>query len=192
VTAASDLEAFVRPRSIAVVGASERADAWGNWLFRKLLDEGFPGRLYPITRQAQTILGQPAYAQVSALPGPVDLAIIAIPASHIFETIHDCRQRRQSRPHYHRGLRARQDGRAQDRRWWRAGPMVRSGPNVSHHQSALICWPTLQNAHTYTRQRSPLSARGVCHLDPAAREVVPPGAWQISAPAMKPISVVDF
>ena len=53
-TAASDLEAFVRPRSIAVVGASERTDAWGNWLFRKLLDEGFPGRLYPINRQAQT------------------------------------------------------------------------------------------------------------------------------------------
>src|SRR5262249_21034155 len=84
VTAASDLEAFVRPRSIAVVGASERTDAWGNWLFRKLLDEGFPGRLYPINRQAQTILGQPAYAQVSAVPGPVDLAIIAIPAPHIF------------------------------------------------------------------------------------------------------------
>ena len=58
-TAASDLEAFVRPRSIAVVGASERTDAWGHWLFRKLLDEGFPGRLYPINRQAQTILGQP-------------------------------------------------------------------------------------------------------------------------------------
>ena len=75
-TAASDLEAFVRPCSIAVVGASERPDAWGHWLFRKLLDGGFAGRLYPINRQAQTILGQPAYAQVSAVPGLVDLAIM--------------------------------------------------------------------------------------------------------------------
>ena len=135
-TAASDLEAFVRPRNIAVVGASERTDAWGNWLFRKLLDEGFPGRLYPINRQAQTILGQPAYAQVSAVPGPVDLAIIAIPASHIFETIHDCAAKGVKA-----GLiitagfsEARQDGRAQEQEmvaYAQAHGMRLVGPNVS-------------------------------------------------------------
>ena len=115
-TAASDLEAFVRPCSIAVVGASERPDAWGHWLFRKLLDGGFAGRLYPINRQAQTILGQPAYAQVSAVPGLVDLAIIAIPAPYIFETIRDCALKGVKA-----GLiitagfsEARQDGRAQE------------------------------------------------------------------------------
>jgi acyl-CoA synthetase (NDP forming) len=136
VTAASDLEAFVRPRSIAVVGASERADAWGHWLFRKLLTGGFPGRLYPINRQAQTILGQPAYAQVSAVPGPVELAIIAIPAPDIFETIRDCAAKGVKA-----GLiitagfsEARQDGRAQEQEmvaYARAHGMRLVGPNVS-------------------------------------------------------------
>src|SRR5712691_9992671 len=89
-TTGSDLEALVRPRSIAVVGASERPDAWGHWLFRKLLNEGFPGAVYPINRRAQTVLGQPAYATVSAGPGAVELAIIAIPAAQVFETNRDC------------------------------------------------------------------------------------------------------
>ena len=89
-TARNDLEALVQPRSIAIVGATERPDAWGHWLFRKLLHEGFPGAVYPINQRAQTILGQPAYATVSAVPGAVDLAIIAIPAAQVFETIRDC------------------------------------------------------------------------------------------------------
>ena len=159
VTAVSDLEAFVRPRSIAVVGASERTDAWGHWLFRKLLDEGFPGRLYPINRQAQTILGQPAYAQVSAVPGPVDLAIIAIPAPYIFETIRDCAVKGVKA-----GLiitagfsEARQDGRAQEQEmvaYARAHGMRLVGPNVSGiinlHYPLLA---HLQNAPTCTRHR---------------------------------------
>ena len=132
----SDLDAFVRPHSIAVVGASERPDAWGHWLFRKLLDEGFPGTVYPINRRAQTILGQPAYPTVSAVPGPVDLAIIAIPTAQVLETIHDCAAK---------GVKAgliitagfsevRQDSRAQEQEmvaYARAHGMRLVGPNVS-------------------------------------------------------------
>ena len=132
----SDLDAFVRPHSIAVVGASERSDAWGHWLFRKLLNEGFPGTVYPINRRAQTILGQPAYPTVSAVPGPVDLAIIAIPTAQVLETIHDCAAK---------GVKAgliitagfsevRQDSRAQEQEmvaYARAHGMRLVGPNVS-------------------------------------------------------------
>ncbi len=132
----SDLDAFVRPRSIAVVGASERPDAWGHWLFRKLLNEGFPGTVYPINRRAQTILGQPAYPTVSAVPGPVDLAIIAIPTAQVLETIHDCAAK---------GVKAgliitagfsevHQDSRAQEQEmvaYARAHGMRLVGPNVS-------------------------------------------------------------
>lgn len=134
--AESDLEALVRPRSIAVVGATERPDAWGHWLFRKLVHEGFPGAVYPINPRAQTILGHPAYPTVSAVPGPVDLAILAIPASHLFETIHDCAAK---------GVKAgliitagfsevHQDRRAQEQEmvaYARAHGMRLVGPNVS-------------------------------------------------------------
>jgi acyl-CoA synthetase (NDP forming) len=136
VSTGSDLDAFVRPRSIAVVGASERPDAWGHWLFRKLLGEGFPGTVYPINRRAQTILGQPAYPTVSAVPGPVDLAIIAIPTAQVLETIHDCAAK---------GVKAgliitagfsevHQDSRAQEQEmvaYARAHGMRLVGPNVS-------------------------------------------------------------
>jgi acetyltransferase len=136
VSTGSDLDAFVRPRSIAVVGASERPDAWGHWLLRQLLREGFPGTVYPINRRAQTILGQPVYPTVSAVPGPVDLAIIAIPTAQILETIYDC---------VAKGVKAgliitagfsetHQDGRAQEQEmvaYARAHGMRLVGPNVS-------------------------------------------------------------
>jgi acetyltransferase len=178
VTAASDLEAFIRPRSIAVVGASERTDAWGNWLFRKLLDEGFPGRLYPINRQAQTILGHPAYAQVSAVPGPVDLAIVAIPAAQVLETIHDCAAKGVKA-----GLiitagfsEARQDGRAQEQEMvayaWAHG-MRLVGPNVSgiinlHYN--LLAHPA-ERAYLYKTPITFICQGAYAITDLAAREV---------------------
>jgi acyl-CoA synthetase (NDP forming) len=178
VTAASDLEAFICPRSIAVVGASERPDAWGHWLFRKLLDEGFPGRLYPINRQARTILGQPAYAQVSAVPGPVDLAIIAIPAAQVLETIHDCTVKGVKA-----GLiitagfsEARQDGRAQEQEmvaYARAHGMRLVGPNVSgiinlHYN--LLAHPA-ERAYLYKTSITFICQGAYAITDLAAREV---------------------
>ena len=160
------------------MGASERPDAWGNWLFRKLLNEGFPGRLYPINRQAQTVLGQPAYAQVSAVPGPVDLAIIAIPASHIFETIHDCAAKGVKA-----GLiitagfsEARQDGRAQEQEmvaYARAHGMRLVGPNVSgiinlHYH--LLAHPA-ERAYLYKTPITFICQGAYAITDLAAREV---------------------
>jgi len=92
--------------------------------------------VYPINRRAQTILGQPAYPTVSAVPGPVDLAIIAIPTAQVLETIHDCAAK---------GVKAgliitagfsevRQDSRAQEQEmvaYARAHGMRLVGPNVS-------------------------------------------------------------
>jgi len=92
--------------------------------------------VYPINRRAQTVLGQPAYATVSAVPGAVDLAIIAIPAAQVFETIRDCCSK-----DVPAGLiitagfsEARQDGRAQEQEmvaYARAHGMRLVGPNVS-------------------------------------------------------------
>lgn len=132
----SNLEAFIRPRSRVVVGASERLDAWGHWLFWKLLNEGFPGTVYPIDRRAQTILGQPAYPTVRAVLGSVDLGIIAIPAAQVLETIRDCAAK---------GVKAgliitagfsetRHDGRDQEQEmvvYARAHGMRLVGPNIS-------------------------------------------------------------
>jgi acyl-CoA synthetase (NDP forming) len=136
VSAAINFDAFVRPRSIAVVGATERPDTWGNWLTRKLIGEDFSGTVYPINPRAQTIFGQPAYPTVSAVPEPVDLAIIAIPAAGVFEAIRDCAAKQVPA-----GLiitagfsEARSDGLAQEQEmvtYARAHGLRLIGPNVS-------------------------------------------------------------
>jgi acyl-CoA synthetase (NDP forming) len=174
----SDLEAFVRPRSIAVVGASERPDAWGHWLFRKLLNEGFHGTVYPINRRAQTILGQPAYPTVSAVPGPVDLAIIAIPAAQLLETIHDCAAKGVKA-----GLiitagfsEARQDGRAQEQEmvaYARAHGMRLVGPNVSgiiNLHYSLLAHPA-ERQYLYKTPVTFICQGAYAITDLAAREV---------------------
>lgn len=135
-TAAIDFEPFVRPRSIAVVGATERPDTWGNWLTRKLAGEDFPGVVYPINSRAKTVLGQPAYPAVSAVPEPVDLVIIAIPAEQVFEVVRDCAAKGVPA-----GLiitagfsEARRDGREQEQKivaHARAHGLRLVGPNVS-------------------------------------------------------------
>jgi acyl-CoA synthetase (NDP forming) len=136
VTTAINFEAFVRPRSIAVIGATDRPDTWGNWITRKLVSGDFPGSVYPINPRARTILGRPAYASVSAVPEAVDLAIIAIPAERVFDAIRDCAAKGVPA-----GLiitagfsEARNDGRAREQKmaaYARAHGLRLVGPNVS-------------------------------------------------------------
>jgi acyl-CoA synthetase (NDP forming) len=150
VTAAINFEALVRPRSIAVVGATERTDTWGNWMMRKLLGGDFGGRVYPINRRAQAILGQPAYASVAEVPDAVDLAIIAIPAERVFDAIRDCVAK-----HVPVGLivtagfsESQQDGRQREREmvdYARAHGMRLVGPNISgliNLHDGLLAHPT--------------------------------------------------
>ncbi|MEE8304710.1 MAG: acetate--CoA ligase family protein, partial [Candidatus Tectomicrobia bacterium] len=68
--------------SIAVVGASQR-EARGNRVIRNLLDLGFDGPVYPINPKYSEVMGLPCYPDLSATPGPVDCAVVAIPARGI-------------------------------------------------------------------------------------------------------------
>jgi acetyltransferase len=87
---AIDFEALLCPKSIAVIGATERPDTWGHWITRELLEGDFPGSVYPINARAGSILDRPAYPAVVSVPGRVDLAIIAIPAERVFDAVRDC------------------------------------------------------------------------------------------------------
>jgi acetyl coenzyme A synthetase (ADP forming)-like protein len=73
------------PRSIAVIGASDDPDKVGYAVLRNLLS--FPGDLYPVNPHHQEILGRTAFPSVSEIPGPVDLAVIAIPAAGVVGVI---------------------------------------------------------------------------------------------------------
>ncbi|MDD1651751.1 MAG: acetate--CoA ligase family protein [Methanomicrobiales archaeon] len=70
-------EELFTPSSIAVVGASADPKKVGNAILQNLLP--FPGQLYPVNPNRKEILGRTAYPSLSAIPGPVDLAVIAVP-----------------------------------------------------------------------------------------------------------------
>lgn len=81
---------IVNPRSVAVIGASEDVGKFGGRVIHYLIRHGFPGRLLPINPSRPTIRGLPAYPGIAAAPGPVDVAILAVPAAALLREIEAC------------------------------------------------------------------------------------------------------
>jgi acetyl coenzyme A synthetase (ADP forming)-like protein len=77
----------MRPRAIAVIGASDQDGKIGNSVMRNLVDGGFAGEIYPVNPKAGEILGQQAYADVADLPDGVDVAVFCVPAKLVVDTI---------------------------------------------------------------------------------------------------------
>jgi len=90
-TAATNaLKAFFAPRAVAVIGASRQRGTIGGEIFHNLLAYGFAGPVYPVNPRAEVVQSVPAYPGIEAIPGPVDLAVIAVPADHVIDTAHAC------------------------------------------------------------------------------------------------------
>ncbi|NPA46707.1 MAG: acetate--CoA ligase family protein [Chlorobi bacterium] len=79
--------ALVNPRSIVVVGGTDNLNAPGGRIVKNLLDHGFEGPLYIVNPKKEIVQGLKAYRSVEALPGDVDLAIIAIAAKYVKDTV---------------------------------------------------------------------------------------------------------
>jgi acetyltransferase len=84
------LEAFFKPKSIAVVGASREPEKVGHRIFRNLVEGGFKGQLYPINPKADEILGIKCYGDISDVPDQIDLAVIAVPAKIVPMVAEEC------------------------------------------------------------------------------------------------------
>jgi acetyl coenzyme A synthetase (ADP forming)-like protein len=86
----SPLDAIFRPRSIAVVGASRRADTIGYQIVDNLLRHGYTGVVYPVNPKASAIHSVQAYPTVGAIPGEVDLAVIVVPKDLVLHVVDEC------------------------------------------------------------------------------------------------------
>ncbi len=84
---APKLDAVFYPQSIAVVGASTRPGTVGNDIFRNLLYAEFNGSVYPVNPKAKAILGVHAYATLADIPGPIDLAVLIVPAAGVLGVV---------------------------------------------------------------------------------------------------------
>ena len=84
------LHAIFAPRSIAVIGATEKAGSVGRKLLWNLVSHPFGGTVFPINTRRASVLGIKAYPNLAALPEQVDLALIATPAPTVPGIIAEC------------------------------------------------------------------------------------------------------
>ena len=84
------LDTFTKPKSIAVIGATERSGAWGSFIMENLLTCKYPGKIYPVNHRSSEVCGIPSFPNINAIQGEVDLAVIAIPEEFLEETIEAC------------------------------------------------------------------------------------------------------
>jgi len=86
----ASLRPLLRPGSVAVVGPSRRGGTLGRAILRNIVTGGFTGPVYAVNPHARTMEGVPCVASVDDLPGPVDLAVIAVPPSAVPEVAAQC------------------------------------------------------------------------------------------------------
>ncbi|MBN1760481.1 MAG: acetate--CoA ligase family protein [Chitinispirillaceae bacterium] len=84
------LETLFNPRSVAIIGASQKALSIGNVITANLVKYGYTGAIYPVNPKADEICGQPCYPSVLAIPGGVDVAHICIPARFTLDALEEC------------------------------------------------------------------------------------------------------
>lgn len=87
-----NLKLAYNPRSVAIVGASEKSGArWQGTVFIKYLQKsGYKGPVYPVNPNAQEILGLKAHPSLVSLPKPVDLAIVSVSSPNALSVMEDC------------------------------------------------------------------------------------------------------
>ena len=90
IAAAASVSALLAPRSIAVVGASRSRGTIGGEVFHNLLATGFIGPIYPVNPHAPVVQSVVAYPSIRDVPGPVDLAVIVVPAASVLDAARDC------------------------------------------------------------------------------------------------------
>lgn len=84
------VEAFFRPRTVALVGASETGGGgWPKAIYANLEHAGFPAKVYLINPRRTELWGQKVYPDFAALPEPVDLALTIVPAEFIPDVLAD-------------------------------------------------------------------------------------------------------
>jgi acetyl coenzyme A synthetase (ADP forming)-like protein len=87
---AASVARVLSPRSVAVVGASRNTDSVGHQVLSNLLAAGFAGPVYPVNPGAEYVASVKAYPTLLDIPGAVDLAVVAVPASSVIDVVRQC------------------------------------------------------------------------------------------------------
>jgi acetyl coenzyme A synthetase (ADP forming)-like protein len=85
---------IMKPKSVAVIGASAENGKIGNSVMKNLINGGYKGEIYPIHPKADEIMGKRVYKSVKDIPGEVDIAVFAIPAGLVASALIECGEKK--------------------------------------------------------------------------------------------------
>src|SRR5690349_1597931 len=86
----SPLTPIFQPRTVAVIGATDKPASVGRTVLRNLLEQPSGATIFPINPNRANVLGIRCYPSVAAIGEPVDLAIVVTPASTVPAVLQEC------------------------------------------------------------------------------------------------------
>jgi acetyl coenzyme A synthetase (ADP forming)-like protein len=90
----TSMNRIMKPKSVAVIGASSEAGKIGNSVMKNLINGGYQGKIYPIHPKDAEILGYKAYKSVKDVPEEIDTAVFAIPAKLVAAALKECGEKK--------------------------------------------------------------------------------------------------
>ncbi len=85
-----DLTRLFTPQSIAIIGASSNDTSISGQPLRLMLEAGYAGKIYPVNPKRDEVQGVKAYPSAQAIPGPCDVALVAVSAAQVPQALRDC------------------------------------------------------------------------------------------------------
>jgi len=89
---ANALDPILKPKTVAVIGASRSRYTIGHEILANLISRGYTGAVYPVNPHAHAIHSVRAYPSIGAVPEPVDLAIVVVPKQAVIRAAEECGQ----------------------------------------------------------------------------------------------------
>ncbi len=89
-----NLDYFFNPRSVAVVGASNKKGKVGYSVMRNIIDDGFKGKIFPINLREEKIFGLKCYCSLTEIEDPIDVCVVVVPAKHVLGVAEECGQKK--------------------------------------------------------------------------------------------------
>jgi acetyl coenzyme A synthetase (ADP forming)-like protein len=90
----TSMNRIMRPKAVAVIGASNEAGKIGNSVMKNLINGGYKGTIYPIHPKEAEIMGIKAYKSVKDVPGDIDTAVFAIPGKLVAAALKECGEKK--------------------------------------------------------------------------------------------------
>ena len=84
------IESLLYPRSIAIIGASDVPGKFSGRVMKHRLKFDLKGAIFPVNPNRRGSSGGACYASIRDIQAPIDVAIVVVPSSHLFEVLEDC------------------------------------------------------------------------------------------------------